>query len=216
VFGEDYPVVKSVLDSTTPQAGDQSSLLAHDPDGAEKLLDDAGWTKGSDGYRSKDGKPLEIEFVTIAPWPGWDLVQDQLKKIGIKFSQKIVTAAEATQGANNGDFDLTASYFTRADGDVLRTFYDTSVVKPGTGPGAYSQKPDTAKELTQLFADEIKETDPARRTAIFDRIEKRFITSGSLIPLQDRAQIVATSDKVHDLDYTSETFLRLNDVWLSK
>jgi peptide/nickel transport system substrate-binding protein len=216
VFGEDYPVTKSVLDSTTPQAGDQSSLLAHDPDGAEKLLDDAGWTKGSDGYRSKDGKPLEIEFVTIAPWPGWDLVQDQLKKIGIKFSQKIVTAAEATQGANNGDFDLTASYFTRADGDVLRTFYDTSVVKPGTGPGAYSQKPDTAKELTQLFADEIKETDPARRTAIFDRIEKRFITSGSLIPLQDRAQIVATSDKVHDLDYTSETFLRLNDVWLSK
>jgi peptide/nickel transport system substrate-binding protein len=216
VFGEDYPVVKSVLDSTTPQAGDQSSLLAYDPDGAERALDDAGWAKGSDGYRAKDGKPLRIEFVVVAPWPGWDLVQDQLKKIGIRFDQKIVTAAELTQSVNNGDFDLTASYFTRADGDVLRTFYDTSVVKPGTGPGAYSQKPETASKLTGLFADEIKEIDPARRTTIFDQIEKELITTGSLIPLQDRAQVVATSDRVHDLDYTSETFLRLNDVWLSK
>ena len=216
VFGDDYPVTKSVLDSTTPQAGDQSSLLGYDPDGAEKLLDDAGWKKGADGYRSKDGKPLAVEFVVVAPWAGWDLVQDQLKKIGIKFEQKVVTAAELTQNVNNGKFDLTASYFTRADGDVLRTFYDTSVVKPGTGPGAYAQKPDTAKKITGLFADEIKEIDPAKRKTIFDQIEKLFITTGSLIPLQDRAQIVAKSDKVHDLNYTSETFLRLNDVWLSK
>lgn len=216
LFGKSYPVTKSVLDSTTPQASDQSALLAYDPDGAAKLLDDAGWTKGPDGYRVKDGKTLEIEFLTVAQWPGWDLVQDQLKKIGIKFDQLIVTAAENTQRVNNGDFDLTASYFTRADGDVLRTFYDTTVVKPGTGPGAYSQKPETAKKLSGLFADEIKEIDPAKRTAIFDEIQKTFISTASLIPLQDRAQIVAQSDKVHDLNYTSETFLRLNDVWLSK
>lgn len=216
IFGEDYPVTKSVLDSSTPQAGDQSALLAHDPDGAEKLLDDAGWTVGPDGYRVKDGRTLSIRFVTPAPWAGWDLLQDQLKKIGVKLDQEVVTAAENTQRANNGDFDLTASYFTRADGDVLRTFYDTSVVKPGTGPGAYSQKPDTAAEITRLLAEQIKQVDPARRTALFDRIEKTFISTASLIPLQDRAQIVATSDKVHDLNYTSETFLRLNDVWLSK
>lgn len=216
LFGKSYPVTKSVLDSTTPQASDQSTLLAYDPDGAAKLLDDAGWTEGPDGYRVKGGKTLEIEFLTVAQWPGWDLVQDQLKKLGIKFDQKIVTAAENTQRVNNGDFDLTASYFTRADGDVLRTFYDTTVVKPGTGPGAYSQKPETARKISALFAEEIKEIDPAKRTAIFDEIQKTFITTASLIPLQDRAQIVAQSDKVHDLNYTSETFLRLNDVWLSK
>ena len=216
IFGDDYPVTRSVLDSTTPQAGDHSDLLAYDPKGAEQLLEDAGWTKGGDGYYAKDGKPLAIEFVMAAPWPGWDLVQDQLKTIGIKFDQKIVTAAEYTQLTNNGEFDLTASYFTRADGDVLRTFYDTSVVTPGTGPGAYAQKPETAKELIALFGDEIKEIDPAKRKTIFDQIEKKFIDTASLIPLQDRAQIVAKTDKVHDLNYTSETFLRLNDVWLSK
>lgn len=216
VFGEDYPVTKSVLDSTTPQWSDQSALLEYDPEGAAKLLNDAGWTKGPDGYRTKDGKTLTIEFLEVAPWAGWDLLQDQLKKVGIKLDQKVITAAENTQRSNNGEFDLIASYFTRADGDVLRTFYDTSIVTPGTGPGAYAQKPATARELTALYAQQIKETDPDQRSAIFKEIQKTLIETGSLFPLQDRAQIVATSDKVHDLNYTSETFLRLNDVWLSK
>jgi peptide/nickel transport system substrate-binding protein len=216
VFGDDYPVAKSVVDSTTPQWTDQSALLAYDPDGAAKLLDEAGWKKGSGGYRAKDGKPLAISLTVSAPWAGWDLLQDQLKKVGIKLTQKIVTPAEYTAKGSKGDFDLTATYFTRADADVLRTFYDTAVVKPGTGPGAYNQDPATAKQLSALYAQEISEADPAKRKAIFEEIQKQLITSGSLFPLQDRAQIVATTDQVHDLNYTAETFLRLNDVWLSK
>ncbi|MDX6231978.1 MAG: peptide/nickel transport system substrate-binding protein [Nocardioidaceae bacterium] len=216
IFGDDYPVTKNVVDSTTPGWSDQSALLGYDRAGAEKLLEDDGWKVGADGYRHKDGKTLELNFIAVAPWPGWDLLQDQLKKVGIKFNQQVVTAAENFAKANNGKFDLTASYFTRADADVLRTFYDTSVVKPGTGPGAYTQDPATAKELSALFAQEIKEIDPAKRNAIFEEIQKKIITSGTLFPLQDRAQIVATTDQVHDLNYTAETFLRLNDVWLSK
>jgi len=216
LFGDDYPVTKSVIDSSTPQWSDQSALLAYDPDGAAKLLDEAGWKKGSGAYRTKDGKPLEITLTVGAPWPGWDLLQDQLKKVGIKLTQKIVTPAEYTAKANSGAFDLTASYFTRADADVLRTFYDTNVVKPGTGPGAYTQDPATAKALSALYAQEISEADPVKRKAIFAEIQKQIISAGVLFPLQDRAQIVATTDQVHDLDYTAETFLRLNDVWLSK
>ncbi|VXB59717.1 ABC transporter substrate-binding protein [Aeromicrobium sp. 9AM] len=216
VFGDKYPVTKSVVDSTTPQWSDQSSLLAYDPKGAETLLDEAGWKKGSGAYRTKGGKPLEISLTVAAPWAGWDLLQDQLKKVGIKLTQKVVTPAEYTAKANAGEFDLTASYFTRADADVLRTFYDTNVVKPGTGPGAYTQDPATAKALSALYAQEISEADPVKRKAIFAEIQKQIITAGVLFPLQDRAQIVATTDQVHDLNYTAETFLRLNDVWLSK
>jgi len=213
-FGDDYPVAKSVLDSTTPGWSDQSELLGYDPKGAEALLDAAGWTKGADGYRQKDGKTLEIDFVTA--WGGWDLIQDQLKKVGIKLNQKLVTPAEYTQATNNGEFDLTASYYTRGDADVLRTLYDTAVVKPGSGPGAYAQKPETVAKLKPLFDDEISQPDTAKRNAAFAELQKEIIASGTLFPLQDRAQVVAKSDKVHDLNYTAETFLRLNDVWLSK
>lgn len=34
-----------------------------DPERAAELLDEAGWTEGSDGMREKDGEPLEIDFL---------------------------------------------------------------------------------------------------------------------------------------------------------
>ncbi|WP_404474992.1 ABC transporter substrate-binding protein [Microbacterium aerolatum] len=36
---------------------------ASDPERAAELLDEAGWTEGSDGKRSKDGQPLDINFI---------------------------------------------------------------------------------------------------------------------------------------------------------
>ncbi|PWJ48307.1 peptide/nickel transport system substrate-binding protein [Quadrisphaera granulorum] len=216
VFYDGYPVAKSVIDSTTPQWADNSSLLEHDPTGAKALLDQAGWVAGSDGTRSKDGKPLSLTLVVGGPWAGWDLVQSQLGEVGITLVQRVVTPAEFTTASNSGDFDLTATYFTRGDADILRTYYDQSVVKPGTGPGAYNQEPQTAAQLTTLFAQEISETDPVKRKAVFADIQKILISSGALFPLQDRVQTAATAATVHDLKFTLESFLRLNDVWISK
>ena len=51
--------MKGWFPSTHPLALD---YLVYDPVAAEKLLDEAGWVKGNDGKRSKDGKPLEARF----------------------------------------------------------------------------------------------------------------------------------------------------------
>ena len=55
---------------------------------AEALLDEAGWKKGSDGYRYKDGKLLEFTIMTTAGNPTREsvqvLVQSDWKKLGVK------------------------------------------------------------------------------------------------------------------------------------
>ncbi|HEX2915531.1 MAG TPA: peptide ABC transporter substrate-binding protein [Chloroflexia bacterium] len=54
------PYVSSLLTSLKP--------LAFDPEGAKKMLDDAGWKVGSDGVREKDGKKLSFTLSsTTAP-----------------------------------------------------------------------------------------------------------------------------------------------------
>jgi ABC-type transport system substrate-binding protein len=56
-------------------------------DDANKMLDDAGWTKGSDGTREKGGKKLEIKYCTTTRQYRIDsitLIASQLKDIGIK------------------------------------------------------------------------------------------------------------------------------------
>lgn len=51
--------MKGWFPSSHPLAYD---YLKHDPAAAEALLDEAGWAKGADGKRMKDGKPLEARF----------------------------------------------------------------------------------------------------------------------------------------------------------
>ncbi len=64
-----------------------SAKIEYDPEGAEALLEEAGWKKGGDGIREKDGKRAELHFL----YPAGDSVRqalaadtvNQLKKIGI-------------------------------------------------------------------------------------------------------------------------------------
>ncbi len=82
---------KSLLsDSSSICAGTDSSdsIPESDTSDAESKLDDAGWTKGSDGTREKDGKKLTIKILynsnagsEVAA--GVELIQQELDAIGI-------------------------------------------------------------------------------------------------------------------------------------
>lgn len=62
----------------------------HDPAGAKTLLEGDGFTMGSDGYYTKGGKTLELRYSTTAGKAYREqteqVVQDQLKQIGIKIT----------------------------------------------------------------------------------------------------------------------------------
>lgn len=55
---------------------------------AQKLLDEAGWKVGADGYRAKDGKKLSLTFMTTAGNKTRELVQtylqEQWKQVGVE------------------------------------------------------------------------------------------------------------------------------------
>lgn len=75
---------------------------------ANRLLDDAGWRRGTDGRRSKDGKALDLvlvaypqraDLVTFQP-----VLRAQLAALGIGIQTRVVDNAGAVGTA--GDFDL--------------------------------------------------------------------------------------------------------------
>ncbi|CAN7618692.1 ABC transporter substrate-binding protein [Rhizobium sp. LjRoot254] len=88
VYTPDWKLAKSFIQSNVPGATDHSELLAYSPEKAEKLLDEAGWVKGADGVRTKDGKALEITLHSnpyLATSKSVDeLIAQQLGKIGWK------------------------------------------------------------------------------------------------------------------------------------
>ncbi len=61
-------------------------IYNYDPAKANKLLDDAGWVKGSDGIRAKNGVKLSFEYATTKNTTRQSiqaLVQNDLKTVGI-------------------------------------------------------------------------------------------------------------------------------------
>ena len=87
-------------------AGDTvtGNLPAHDPAAAAAALDAAGWTKGADGVRAKNGKRLTLTVLygtqlgpTMAPTA--ELVQQTWKSLGADVTLKGVDSPGLSQVA---------------------------------------------------------------------------------------------------------------------
>ena len=74
LFDDQYVPATQLLTPNT-EGYDESlkTLYATNLDKANQLLDQAGWKKGSDGIREKDGKKLELQMINIAGF-GFDQI----------------------------------------------------------------------------------------------------------------------------------------------
>jgi peptide/nickel transport system substrate-binding protein len=94
-LGGNVTVTNNFISPLTWYYKDEGGSTAADPAKASSLLSAAGWTMGSDGYLTKGGKTLELQYCTTTKAVRGDtlkLIASQLKAIGIK--------ADVTQTAN--------------------------------------------------------------------------------------------------------------------
>ncbi|WP_445744816.1 ABC transporter substrate-binding protein [Paenibacillus sp. FSL R5-0527] len=145
---------------------------AYDADKANKLLDEAGWTKGQDGIREKNGKKLTIHFlgsknaqtdIFIA------VAAENFAAIGVDFQPEVFADFNAlVSKVEGGDYDI-ASFSTPmltdpsegvvqfVDGEIKG--YDNPKVKElydkALATSDIEQRKAVYKELFQLLNDEL-------------------------------------------------------------
>lgn len=213
IYGPKYPVVQGVYDSSTPFFVSQAASLGYDVAGAKKLLTDDGWTLGSDGYFTKAGQELTLDYPTSTTAAGDQLLQDQLKKAGIKLNIRVETAALWAQDRAAGKYDLGIGYYTRADPTVLQSVIDTRYAPTAKNVASPTQQ----AKIQELFDAGLQSTSNDARAAAYSQLQAYLIGGQELaFPISERVQEVALSPKVHGFRFTSESFLTLNDLWLSK
>lgn len=119
VYTPDWKLATSFIQSNVPGATDHSAALAHDPARAEALLDAAGWIRGADGIRQRDGKVLELILHSnpyLATAKAVDeLIAQQLGALGWKVvirAYDVVTFGEKTRFAGEGipAYEVTRSF----------------------------------------------------------------------------------------------------------
>lgn len=105
---------------------DPAVAISHDAEKADALLDEAGWTKGADGVREKDGAKL-----TVTLWTQNDsifrrlteVVQAQLKAVG--FDPQIQTFDSSTirDQYKSGDQQLAVRSYGWNNADIVDWFF---------------------------------------------------------------------------------------------
>ncbi|WP_407316199.1 ABC transporter substrate-binding protein [Pseudomonas sp. nanlin1] len=212
VYNAQFPVVDSLYDATTPFFKSQGSKLAYDPEGAERLLAQAGWQKAEDGYRYKAGQRLQLVYnLSPAETPGDVLIQDQLRKIGIDLKLNVLTTAEWAAANAAGNYDLTYNYMTRADPIVLQTIIDPRSANSSTlATNLYAAE--TLPKALALFDAGLTATSSPQRAEAYGQLQDLLIDEGSALPVYERVWQAATAAKVRNFHWTAEGFALLNDI----
>ncbi|MER6219958.1 ABC transporter substrate-binding protein [Streptomyces sp900105755] len=199
----------SILAHTTPDYTDLSSDLALDTAKAKSLLDSAGWKAGSDGIRTKDGKKLTLTiswFPNAATnQPALELVQQQLKSVGIDVVLKQLPVTQFATTIQSGDFDVVWGNTTRADPDILRSSFSTQL-------GNFYHLPPSS--LDTALSAQAATTDTAKRRQLVAQAQKLIVQNAYNVPVVELQTQLGVSKKVHDLAFDSGSRIQLHDTWI--
>ncbi len=125
-----------------------------------------------------------------------------------------LTPAQQATYLVNGDYDLTVNYFTRADPGALQYILNPAVANSKALANRSASPADIA-QIQKLFAEAIQTTNATQTQQAYAELQAYLIDEGITFPLYERVQQAGVSSKVHGFAFTSESFLKLNDVWKS-
>lgn len=144
-------------------------LEAFDLAKANDILDKAGWVRGADGIRSKNGVRLDIDFASSAGTPDTDtqieLMRGWWKQIGINLIRKNYQPAmlfgTLAQGGilNSGKYDVAVYQWYLGPIADLSNLYECSQIPPNgqNSPRWCNKEADAAMEAFKATYDEAKE-----------------------------------------------------------
>ncbi|TNJ62511.1 ABC transporter substrate-binding protein [Paenibacillus hemerocallicola] len=193
--GQSIPVT-TWLSSNPAYAEAKNAVYAKsDPEKAAQLLDEAGWKKGSDGIRYKDGNPLTLRLMT---WGGdkalGEALQNQWTKIGVKAAVQHGDYSLIQTARKSGDWDASIEAWNTF-GDELTLLTGQYAPEGSANFGGYNDE-ETKKLLSQLA----EASNPAARHELAIKINERVAQQAPVISLFPRPQITAVSKTLHGFE----------------
>ncbi|MGW5297597.1 ABC transporter substrate-binding protein [Rhodococcus aetherivorans] len=211
VLGPDFRPATSTLASRTPGYAALDDVT-YDPAKSKSILDAAGWVPGPDGIRVKDGNRLSFSVLFSSVFAGnqaiLELVQQQLREVGIDLQLDLVSTPEATARQGAKDFDATYYNSTRADGDILRTTFGLD------GRNLNNRGPIPA--LDEVLSAQLRTTDPAERGELIEQAQQLVLDNGLWLPTVELSQAIGAAGAVQDLKFEASARLQFFDTWLSE
>lgn len=182
---------------------DAMTYYDYDLDKAKQILDDAGWTVGSDGIREKDGQKLTIRLISTKGKEQLDTMLPMLEKawgdeLGVDFQSSVSefnTMVATVQGDDTvGDWEVSYMGWQYGSGD------DTGVnLQYTTGQDDnYSRISDAT--LDELLNEGLYTTDQETSTAAYKKAYERISELVPLVAINGVGYYDLYNKKIKDFD----------------
>ncbi|WP_134739968.1 ABC transporter substrate-binding protein [Nocardioides sp. 503] len=208
VYTQDWLPAESFIQSNVPGATDHSDEFAFDPDAAKALLDEAGWTPGGDGVRTKGGKKLSL---TLYPNPYLatsqavdELVAQQLGDLG--FDVKIQAYDVVTYGEKVSFSNPSVPAY-----EVTRSFIDAGTVAgiltdSDGGENWFNVGQDDPK-LAELGQQVASSVNTEEREPVLDELQSYVLKQAYFVPLTQIVQrLYLQSPKLKGVSYNGVAY----------
>ena len=118
----------------------------YNPEAANALLDEAGWTEGEDGIREKDGEKLSVVYPIFSDDPTQEALakalQAQQKEVGIDVQIDVRPSTDFSNDYNTKNWDIASLRFTSSDPFGAAWFCQTVLHGHGSEPLGCSERRD--------------------------------------------------------------------------
>jgi peptide/nickel transport system substrate-binding protein len=197
-----------------------------DIDKANRLLDEAGWQRGPDAIRAKEGKRLRLVYQTTINAPRQKtqaIVKQACQKAGIEIEIKSVTASVyfSSDVANPdtsrkfyADLEMSTTGLPALPDpeNLMRSFVSWEITAKANKWAGRNITRWRSAAYDRAFRAAQGELDPVKRAALFIEMNDMVVEDAVVIPIVHRPQVSAISNKLKvSLSGWDYTFWNLQD-----
>ena len=192
---------------------------------ANQVLEAAGWKRGSDGIRTKDGKKLKFVFQTTISAPrqkNQQIIKQACQKAGIDLELKTVVASvffssDVANPDTNTKFHADLQMYNIGSGPdpwyFMNQFYSAEIASKENKWQGRNLSRWRSDEYDKLYLAAKDELDPVKRAALFVRMNDLVIENSVVIPLVSAKESAAVSNKLRMTLSGWESHLSLLKDW---
>ncbi len=210
-----HGVAKPTCDDANGSFGHDQQLVPcykYDPTAAGQLLDQSGWTMGSDGYRHKGGKTLELRYTTTSSKAyrvqSQQIVKQDLQPLGIKID---IVGQTATQFFGSTLYDYSAydlAEFASSTGydPDNHTYFQCNQLT--SAPGGFNVSHFCDPNVDAQYKIELSNPDQSARKAAFTAIHTALSQQVPVIYYYTYPDLAVYKNTVHNYNTagTGETW----------
>lgn len=183
----------SPLASVEPTAYSDPDLFTTDPDAANALLDEAGWSeRDPEGFRTKDGGRLSVRMPVstnqsvAAEQSLFEQIQANVAAVGFELILEPMDLSAWYTALGENAYEAVSAPYTKVGPDVLRILYHSDGTIPA--PSGYFANHAYVRdgELDAILDEAATTQDAAARADLIDQAQAIVLEGFYILPLYDQ------------------------------